>query len=328
MEKELTGKIKRGWFALNGVLKAIYLVTAIMGVVFTGSPAGSTLPVAAGNEWVYAYKDSTYHLSGGMVGAPGYSSRDTTNIGILTMKLGAVAKRSDSTFFPISYTDSGTQADGYQFNSDDHSVTHSKYGKSYNKEYKVVADTLFCKDSSGAWQVENDSEFSYTPQTDTTDSVSGFFMNSKYSRKTTAFVNYSGADTVKGFDKIILSTYSIRDNSNSFYCDTIRWSDKIGLLHSSGGFLSNSSGGDGFANNNAHFSSFSLVRFNSANLNVGVRMRLASSTITAANNRRPLYGKNVSIGSPLRRPSGAEVYNLNGQKVKNRAGRQLLIIVH
>lgn len=300
---------------------------AFMGVVFIGSLAGSTLPLAEGNEWVYAYKDSTYKLSGGMVGSTGYSSWDTTNIGILTMKMGAVAKFSDSTFISITFSDSGTQAAGYQLNNSGHSVTHSKYGKSYNKEYKVVADTLFSKDNSGAWQVDNDSKLSYTPQTDSTYSNSNVMMSFNYSRKTTEFVNYSGADTIKGFERIKLFTIYIMSNSG-FDNNTVRWADKIGLLDSSGSYYSTSSAGDGIENDNAHFSHFSLVRFNNTVISLGVRMNHSSSPINSAKNHRPLCRKNVLIGSPSLRSFSSEVYNLNGQKVKKRWGRQLLIIAH
>jgi hypothetical protein len=328
MVKEWASKITRGWSAQGGVLKTLYLASSLMGVAFPGSSAGSTLPLAAGNEWVYAYTDSVYSTqSGGGEGWFGGSLRDTTNKGTLTMTVGAVAMHSDSAFFSIAYSDTGTQTAGYHWSvmsQTGDSVTYSKYNKNFIKEYVVAKDTIFSKDGSGFWQVDNDSKLSYTSQKDSI--VSDSIPLHKYSRITTAFADVAGADTIKGFQKVIVSTLWMGFQSSSNY-DTIRWADKIGLLNSS----SNQYSSTDFIESSSsvgYYSHFSLVRFNNTYSSIGVRMSHSSTAITTANNRRPMCRKNVVLGYPALRPSGSEVYNLNGQKVKNHAGRQLLIIAH
>jgi hypothetical protein len=294
------------------------LMLFLAGFFLFGLSSGATLPIASGNQWVYSYRNVD---DGNNTDDHGLSSgtRSTTE-GILIMTMGSVARRFDSTFFSITYSDSGFYTYHYynELSGKDTSVD-SAYKGSCIKDYFVVNDAIYQIGSYGGWQPENDIPLSYKPENDSAFSTG----ISNYSRKTMPVVVRAGTDSAAGFAREISLTTDLMGMFHSSSTDTIRWSDKFGMVFSDSQSSSSSSNEDG---GGSHLISFSYVLLSFRNVPTGIANFAKGSSARSALLHSPASRKAVMMHPAMKAAPGTRLFSLTGKQLSNRIGRQILIL--
>lgn len=284
----------------------------------TGLSSGSTLPIASGNQWVYSYSNGKLDYVEGDLG-PATSTLITTE-GILTLTMEAVTRHSDSTFFSITYSDSGLYTFQHSTGSTKDSSADSAYKGSCIRDYLAVNDAIYLVGSYGGWQPENDIQLTYTPENDTAFPNGG---GGNYSRKTMPVVVRVGTDSAAGFVREISSTFMVGMFFNSSSPDTIRWSDKFGMVYSDTQSNSNSQTEDG---GGGHLISFSYVLLSFRNVPTGIANPAKGSSTRSALLHSPAGRKAVMIHPAMKAAPGTRLFSLTGRQLSNRIGRQILIL--
>jgi hypothetical protein len=300
------------------IKKSVYPFLAAFFLI--GQSSGSTLPIASGNQWVYSYRNADDGSGGSDIPGLGSGTHITTE-GILILTMGAVTRHSDSTFFSITYSDSGFYTYHYYdgISGKDTSVD-SAYKGSCVKDFLAVNGALYQIGFSGAW-LEHDIQITYTPQNDSTYAT--FMIN--YSRKTTPVVVHAGPDSAEGYKKVFTSSFGNGGIGmpNSSYKDTLCWSDKFGIVLNDTGWTSSFYSEDG---GSTHSFSSRYVLLSFRKVPTGIANFTKGSSTPSAMLHSPANRKAVMVVPVMRSVPGTRLFSLTGRQLPNRTGRQIFII--
>lgn len=292
-------------------------VTIILSICCFASAA--TLPLAVGNQWIYAHHDSVilpWALDEDQPMPGGHTCSLT--VGTQVMKVQSISNRQDSSFISISFSDSGTWMVHLFSSTGWDSSASSSYHSVSTTTYLVLRDTIYMSDGFGNWPPETDYRFSYMTEPDTSFSVS----SANYSCKTIPAVLHVGGDSAAGYEK------SISKNSNDplmgsyTWQDTVRWAGKFGMTSSR---IHHSNAPGQFAGRvpTFTFSAYTLLSF--SKLTNVVQGRHSGSSTRSLVTHSPA-SKMILTTPVMKSVPGARLFSLTGRQLSNRTGRQILIL--
>ena len=290
--------------------------------------SASTLPLAVGNQWVYAYHDSTWQ-SDSYIDTT--YNEDSTRAGILTMTIQSLKYSNDTTFFSISYYDSGIinifrhTISGSGTHRD--TTNYSVYDTNYVQNYFAVNGAVFTAYSLG-WHQEFSPKLYYYPQKDTI--YPGGSPGTYQSFKTVPVMIHVGTDSLKGYKQYSSQHYyGSFPGGESFTWieqDTASWADSFGLAVYMSMRFDTSAAMFGFYGTRMTHSQNSLLQFNK--LTSRVKMQQAGTSTRHIRFSAPegTARKIAVVKYPFNGNYHPRTFSLTGRQLTNRIGRQILLL--
>ena len=302
-------------------------------VPYVFSSMASTIPLANGNSWVYAYQkirsDTTVCYSGTTFHD---TVQDTVQNGIFSMSIDSVLVKNDSTFFEMTTIDSGriivSQSDTNPpvFIPD----TQNYYSK-HIYGYKAINDNVLRKDSLSNWLVYNTWFMVFKMAPDSVDNSMGSYQ--RHSDSINAFSNTSSYMLY-----FTGKSYSWFSGGGSWYgsdtsLDTVTWIKNFGSPYNE--LSQRWQNGGIFVNPPECFTYFSakeswtLVSFNGVPLAITAVLNSASPNRIAPQNKHFIYKKVfLQRGKQLVHKDGisSPYFDLFGRNIRHVQSAQVIIV--
>jgi hypothetical protein len=291
---------------------------AIVGIagIFAGESIGMTIPLEAGNTWVYEYKKSSAFSNWTR------SESGFRRTGVLMMHVDSVDKRGDSTFFTISYSDSFSQV-GFGDSAGVDSSSPSRI--SFNREYFSCSDGLYSLNANG-WLKDADEFISYSIEPDFADSLYSYIHHRRTSTVSDVRANSLSCNKYVKTTHMDSSWVTMLRSTGNTLDDTITWIDRFGMYTKGESVFIQTMQMGGLSSSQGSARIYTLISFNGMPLVVGVASRPILLQSIDQRDNSSLKVPWVHIHGTSSPPySKSPVFNLRGQPVKSNPAGQLLI---